>query len=149
MKKGLKSAFACGMALFCLCSGASHAWAENTDHKGQEEQLGSLTLYKYDMTGAEAKGAFEKDAYVSTGRYEEAVNQALDPYAIQGVEFTYLKVGEPVTLTTQKEGETLVSDAFLLPGEGEKGTGTERLCQILDLTGEQMQRKPSHLRQNS
>ena len=54
----------------------------------------SLTLYKYDMTGAENDGVWTTDSYVSTGIQDDAVNSTLSGYAIKGVEFSYLKVAD-------------------------------------------------------
>ena len=52
----------------------------------------SLTLYKYDLTGAENDGVWDSQSYVSTGLADEQVNTALSQYAIQGVEFSYRKL---------------------------------------------------------
>ncbi len=57
----------------------------------------SLSLYKYDFTTANADGVLELDSYVSTGLPNEAVEQALSAYAIQGVVFSYVKVADIVT----------------------------------------------------
>ena len=54
----------------------------------------SLTLYKYDLTGAENAGVWDSQSYVSTGIADEQVNTALSQYAIQGVEFTYHKLAD-------------------------------------------------------
>ena len=54
----------------------------------------SLTLYKYDLTGAENDGVWASQSYVSTGLADEQVNTALSQYAIQGVEFTYRKLAD-------------------------------------------------------
>ena len=54
----------------------------------------SLTLYKYDLTGAENDGVWDSQSYVSTGIADEQVNTALSQYAIQGVEFTYRKLAD-------------------------------------------------------
>ena len=54
----------------------------------------SLTLYKYDLTGAENDGVWDSQSYVSTGIADEQVNTALSKYAIQGVEFTYRKLAD-------------------------------------------------------
>ena len=54
----------------------------------------SLTLYKYDLTGAENDGVWDAESYVSTGIADEQVNTALSQYAIQGVEFTYRKLAD-------------------------------------------------------
>ena len=54
----------------------------------------SLTLYKYDLTGAENDGVWDSQSYVSTGLADEQVNTALSQYAIQGVEFSYRKLAD-------------------------------------------------------
>lgn len=54
----------------------------------------SLTVFKYDMTSAEKDGVWSTDSYVSTGLLDDEVNNTLNKYAIQGVEFTYLKLAD-------------------------------------------------------
>ena len=54
----------------------------------------SLNLYKYDITKAGAEGAWDAESYVSTGLHDDAVIDKLSKYAIQGVEFTYLRVAD-------------------------------------------------------
>ena len=54
----------------------------------------SLSLYKYDITTASADGAWDAASYVSTGVQDDAVTDKLAQYAIQGVEFTYLRVAD-------------------------------------------------------
>ncbi len=57
----------------------------------------SLNIYKYDITKAGADGAWDAESYVSTGLHDDAVVDKLSKYAIQGVEFTYLRVADMVT----------------------------------------------------
>ena len=52
----------------------------------------SLSLYKYDITAASADGVWDAASYVSTGVQDDAVTDKLAQYAIQGVEFSYLRV---------------------------------------------------------
>lgn len=54
----------------------------------------SLSLYKYDITAASEDGAWNTASYVSTGVQDDAVTDKLAQYAIQGVEFTYLRVAD-------------------------------------------------------
>lgn len=54
----------------------------------------SLTLYKYDTTTAAQDGAWDVSSYVSTGSYDSDVNAALSKYAIPGVEFSYIRLGQ-------------------------------------------------------
>lgn len=54
----------------------------------------SLSIYKYDITTASNDGAWDVESYVSTGLHDDAVIDKLSKYAIQGVEFTYLRVAD-------------------------------------------------------
>ena len=54
----------------------------------------SLSIYKYDITTASSDGAWDAESYVSTGLHDNAVIDKLSKYAIQGVEFTYLRVAD-------------------------------------------------------
>ena len=54
----------------------------------------SLSIYKYDITKASEDGVWDAESYVSTGLHDDAVVDNLSKYAIQGVEFTYLKVAD-------------------------------------------------------
>lgn len=54
----------------------------------------SLSIYKYDITTVGKDGAWDAESYVSTGLHDDAVTDKLAKYAIQGVEFTYLRVAD-------------------------------------------------------
>ncbi len=54
----------------------------------------SLSIYKYDITKASEDGVWDAESYVSTGLHDDAVIDKLNKYAIQGVEFTYLRVAD-------------------------------------------------------
>ena len=54
----------------------------------------SLSIYKYDITKAGNDGAWDAESYVSTGLHDDAVIDKLSKYAIQGVEFAYLRVAD-------------------------------------------------------
>ena len=60
----------------------------------------SLSIYKYDITKASEDGVWDAESYVSTGLHDDAVIDKLSKYAIQGVEFTYLKVAD-VTMSNE------------------------------------------------
>ena len=60
----------------------------------------SLSIYKYDITKASEDGVWDAESYVSTGLHDDAVIDKLNKYAIQGVEFTYLKVAD-VTMNNE------------------------------------------------
>ncbi len=59
----------------------------------EPEKTVSLSLYKYDMTSAEEDGAWNPDSVVSSGKYDQSVIDAMQNYAVQGVEFAAVKVG--------------------------------------------------------
>ena len=67
------------------------AFAEPTIDSGKKA---SLSIYKYDITKASNDGAWDVESYVSTGLHDDAVIDKLSKYAIQGVEFTYLRVAD-------------------------------------------------------
>lgn len=54
----------------------------------------SLSIYKYDITKASEDGVWDAESYVSTGLHDDAVIDKLSKYAIQGVEFTYLRIAD-------------------------------------------------------
>ena len=54
----------------------------------------SLSIYKYDITKASEDGVWDAESYVSPGLHDDSVIDKLSKYAIQGVEFTYLKVAD-------------------------------------------------------
>ena len=54
----------------------------------------SLSIYKYDINKASEDGVWDAESYVSTGLHDNAVVDKLAKYAIQGVEFTYLRVAD-------------------------------------------------------
>ena len=60
----------------------------------------SLSIYKYDITTVGKDGAWDAESYVSTGLHDDAVIDKLRKYAIQGVEFTYLRVAD-ITMSNE------------------------------------------------
>lgn len=65
----------------------------------------SLSVYKYDITAASADGVWDAASYVSTGVQDDAVTDKLAQYAIQGVEFTYLRVASISTYSQRESGQ--------------------------------------------
>jgi fimbrial isopeptide formation D2 family protein/LPXTG-motif cell wall-anchored protein len=53
----------------------------------------SLTIHKYDLTAAQQAGV-DVSKFDSDGEQDTAAESALASYALKGVEFTYLKVGD-------------------------------------------------------
>ena len=79
------------MAVVMALSLITTAFAEPTIDPGKKA---SLSVYKYDITKAGNDGAWDAESYVSTGLHDDAVIDKLSKYAIQGVEFTYLRIAD-------------------------------------------------------
>ena len=79
------------MAVVMALSLITTAFAEPIIDPGKKA---SLSIYKYDITTAGKDGAWDAESYVSTGLHDDAVIDKLSKYAIQGVEFTYLRVAD-------------------------------------------------------
>lgn len=76
------------------------AFAEPTIDPGKKA---SLNIYKYDITKASNDGAWNAESYVSTGLHDDTIVDKLAKYAIQGVEFTYLRVTD-ITMNNEVVG---------------------------------------------
>ena len=79
------------LAALMALSFITTAFAEPTIDPGKKA---SLSIYKYDITKASNDGAWDAESYVSAGLRDDAVIDKLSKYAIQGVEFTYLRVAD-------------------------------------------------------
>lgn len=79
------------MAALMVIGLMTTAFAESTIDVSKKA---SLSIYKYDITTANSDGAWDAESYVSTGLHDDAVIDKLSKYAIQGVEFTYLRVAD-------------------------------------------------------
>ena len=76
----------------------------------------SLSIYKYDITKAGKDGAWDAESYVSTGLHDDAVIDKLSKYAIQGVEFTYLRVADIAMNSEVVEGQRQVGVLYGFDG---------------------------------
>ena len=86
------------LALVCLCAFPVGASAANVEDATIDyTKTGSLTLYKYDLTSATEAGVWDSSSYVSTGQYDQSILDAMNPYAIQGVEFSYIRLADITT----------------------------------------------------
>ena len=83
-----------------------------TDVTIDTNRVGSLTIHKYDITAATAKG-FNTDKYKPDGKQNAEAEAELANYKIEGVEFTYMKVGDISTDTVG--GQVKVMYATSLP----------------------------------
>lgn len=81
------------------------AFAEPTINPSKKA---SLSIYKYDITTASAEGAWDAESYVSTGLHDDAVVDKLSKYAIQGVEFTYLRIANITMNSEVMDGQRTV-----------------------------------------
>jgi len=91
----LKKAFAWFLTgILCLSAAAPvMAAAEDTIDMSA---TGSLTVHKYDLTAAASAGV-DPSVYKASGEKDPDAERALASYAVEGVEFTYLKVSDIVT----------------------------------------------------
>ena len=76
----------------------------------------SLSIYKYDITKASNDGAWDAESYVSTGLHDDAVIDKLSKYAIQGVEFTYLRVADIAMSNELVDGQRTVGVLYGFDG---------------------------------
>lgn len=93
------------MAVVMALSLITTAFAEPTIAPGKKA---SLSIYKYDITKAGNDGAWDAESYVSAGLHDDAVIDKLSKYAIQGVEFTYLRVADVTTSNELLDGQRKV-----------------------------------------
>ena len=93
------------MAVVMALSLVTTAFAEPTIDPGKKA---SLSIYKYDITTVSSDGAWDAESYVSTGLHDDAVIDKLSKYAIQGVEFTYLRVADVTTSNEPVDGQRQV-----------------------------------------
>ena len=76
----------------------------------------SLSVYKYDITTAGNDGAWDAESYVSTGLHDDTVIDKLSKYAIQGVEFTYLRVADITMSNEAVDGQRQVGVLYGFDG---------------------------------
>ena len=117
MKTNIKRILSIVMALAVLFSLSINAFAAATPEATIDyTKKGSISLYKYDMTSAAADGAWNTESYVSTSLADSDVEQALNPYAVQGVEFSYLRVASIETFSDIVDGESVTKVLYGVPG---------------------------------
>ena len=97
--KIMKAICLCLALVLCFGSAISVSAAEVADASIDESQKGSLTIFKYDLTGSENAGIWDS-SYVSTGVADESgVNETMKNYALEGVEYSFVKVADIVQFT--------------------------------------------------
>lgn len=87
-------------------------------------KTGSLSIYKYDITAAEAAGDYTEGERFANGEKDAVVEEAMADYAIEGVQFTYLRVGNIETYSNTEGGSSQVNVVYEIP---------EKLAEILKL----------------
>ena len=112
MKK-IHRVFALLMAIVMALGLITTAFAEPTIDTSKKA---SLSIYKYDITTASAEGAWDTGSYVSTGLHDDAVIDKLSKYAIQGVEFTYLRVADITMNNEVLDGQRTVGVLYGFDG---------------------------------
>lgn len=99
MKKTAKTIISFfSLAILLIATLATSVFASATDSTIDYDRKGSITLYKYDITSAERDNAWKLGSYVSTGVADPEGVAPLSPYALQGVEFTYVKIADLATV---------------------------------------------------
>ena len=113
------------MATIMALSLITTAFAEPTIDPSKKA---SLSIYKYDITKASNDGAWDAESYVSTGLHDDAVIDKLSKYAIQGVEFTYLRVADIAMNNELLDGQRTVGVLYGFDG-------SERSSAVLSAIG--------------
>lgn len=97
--KIMKAICLCLALVLCFGSTISVSAAKVAGATIDETQKGSLTIFKYDLTNSENDGVWDS-SYVSTGVADESgVNETMKNYALEGVEFSFVKVADIVQFT--------------------------------------------------
>lgn len=91
-------------------------------------KTGNLDIYKYDITSAEAAGDYTQGDRIANGQEDTTLEGIMSDYAVKGVQFTYLRVGNIETYSNTEDGQTQVNVVYEIPTE---------LASILKLTPEQ------------
>lgn len=101
MKK-FKKVFALMLALACIFSLSITAFAD--DATIDYTKTGTLNIYKYDMTSAAEDGAWTSGSFVASGEFDQSVIEAMASYAVQGVEFSYIRLASVENLEIRENG---------------------------------------------
>lgn len=79
-------------------------------------RTGSLSIYKYDITSAVQDGVYEEGKYDATGKTDTVLESELANYAVEGVEYSYLHVGNVETYSVlNSEDENFVQLVYEIP----------------------------------
>lgn len=140
-------ALAAALACTSLISASAASIADATI---DTSRTANLTLYKYDFTNAKKDGVWNEGSYVSTGQYDQRVNDTLggatrkgdtdttsdlgngqtsNGYAIKGVEYTYLKVAD-ITQFTESANDGQTSEHVEVLYAIDKAKGADMLAAL-------------------
>ena len=140
-------ALAAALACTSLISASAASIADATI---DTSRTANLTLYKYDFTNAAKDGVWNERSYVSTGQYDQRVNDTLggatrtgdtdttsdlgngqtsNGYAIKGVEYTYLKVAD-ITQFTESADDGQTSEHVEVLYAIDKAKGADMLAAL-------------------
>ena len=125
MKK-FKKVFALMLALACIMSlnATAFAMVAFEDDTIDYTKTSTLNIYKYDMTSAAEDGAWTSGSFVASGEFDQSVIDAMASYAVQGVEFSYLKLASVENLEIQENG---THESVMAYGFEENDTSSEFL----------------------
>lgn len=90
-------------------------------------KTGSLRIHKYDITAAEAAHDYYEGTRIANGQKDSSLEETMKDYAVEGVQFTYLRVGNIETYSNTHDGATDVEVVYEIP---------EKLVDILGLSKE-------------
>ena len=90
----IKMLLAAALALILTAGTAVTAFASLMDSVIDPGRTASLTVYKYDITAAVEAGSAEEGSLTATGQRQTGVEDRYGSWAVPGVVFTYLKIGE-------------------------------------------------------
>ena len=144
--KALKTILSCTLLLATLLGLGMSAFAATVDTATIDpSRVGSIDIYKYDLTSAEKDGVWD-GSYVSTGVKDSSGVEAVlgnssrvsdlgngekaYGYAIKGVEFTYLRVADIHTYTATENGASHVELLYGIPANA----ATDTLLSAIGLT---------------
>lgn len=100
-----------------------------------ESRTGSITIKKYDITAAEAAGDYKAGTYKATGEQDSKVENALSDYAIEGVQFSYLRVGNVETHSVNNGTDTEIKLVYEIPEKLVSILGLSK-ADVVDMTSE-------------
>ena len=104
-----KKFIAAVLSLMLIAGYASSAAAAFTDAVIDTNRTASLTIYKYDITTAVNDGAAAEGSLTATGARQTNVENEYGGYEVSGVVFTYLKIGEIMSLTDSETGQVQIA----------------------------------------